>query len=169
MSINANYGGTANNNTSYIKKFNSGIPLNLWTTTFRGIDKSITPASSSTPNVYIPGNLYVDGAIINPSDIYLKNNVLDISEEISENIMKLRPVQYVLNNDVLKNTHYGFIAQELEEHLPELVFNIPNKNLINMKGISYLEMLPLLVYKIQKMQNEIDILKQKLEQLDINI
>jgi hypothetical protein len=162
MSINANYGGTSGNNTSYIRKFNQGTPLNLWTTTIHENDKSLTPASSTTPNVFIPGNLYVNGSIINPSDIYLKNNVLDISDEMSDNIMKLRPVQYVLNGDLLNKIHYGFIAQELEEHLPELVFNIPNKNLINMKGINYLEILPLLVYKIQKMQNEIDILKTQL-------
>ena len=160
----ANYGGRVNNTTSNVKNFITGTPLNLWTTTFynNDKDKSITPASNSTPNLFIPGNLYVGGTIINPSDIYLKNNILDISDEMVDKIMKLRPVQYVLNHDLSKKSHYGFIAQELEEHLPELVLNIPNKNLINMKGINYLEILPLLVYKIQKMQNEIDFLKEQL-------
>jgi hypothetical protein len=88
--------------------------------------------------------------------------------------MKLKPSQFTFKSDKAKQVHYGFIAQEFEEHFPELVTikpisNLnpnmsPSKNPItansqNIKAINYLEILPLLVHKVQSMQQEIDDLK----------
>ena len=76
----ANYGGRQPNNSAYIKNFYYGTPANLWTvipyTKADGtIVSVITPTSSKIENVYIPGDLYVDGNIISPSDVNLKNNI----------------------------------------------------------------------------------------------
>ena len=90
--------------------------------------------------------------------------------------MKLKPSQFTFKSDKANQVHYGFIAQEFEEHFPELVTikpisNLnpnpnmsPSKNPItansqNIKAINYLEILPLLVHKVQSMQLEIDELK----------
>jgi hypothetical protein len=40
-------------------------------------------------NLYIPGNLYLDGTIITPSDAYLKDKIEDLHDDISVNLMKL--------------------------------------------------------------------------------
>jgi hypothetical protein len=112
----------------------------------------------------------VDGTISNPSDLSLKENIVEISTELSDTVMRLKPTQFTYKSDTQHQVHYGFIAQEFEEHLPELVTNKPtsntnynpsiNKHLeTNIKAINYLEVLPLLVHKIQNMQKEIDELK----------
>ena len=165
---NANYGGRQPNDTAYVKYFQPGTPSDLWTTTFYTYNGSkqqvITPASSNYNNVYIPGNLFVDGSIVSPSDINLKENIVDISTELSDNIMNLKPIQYTFKSDVKKDKqiHYGFIAQDFEELFPELVTIKPGKP-GNIKAINYLEIIPLLVGKMQKMQNEIDELRGLLQ------
>jgi hypothetical protein len=169
---NSNYNGRVGNNTSNTRYFTSGIPDNLWTTSTHNGQSVLIPSSSTYKNVYIPGNLYVDGTINNPSDLVLKDNISTITTDLSDTIMKLKPSQFTFKSDNSKQVHYGFIAQELEEHLPELVtikpspiinpIISPTSNSLNnqdIKAINYLEILPLLVHKVQSMQQEIDILK----------
>jgi hypothetical protein len=171
---NANYNGKVGNNTSNTRYFIEGQPTNIWIPTkYNGTTQVITPSSINYQNVYIPGNLYVDGSIINPSDLTLKDNIANISSELSDAIMNLKPSQFTFKTDKTKQVHYGFIAQEFEEHFPELVTIKPNPilspsmspsmspsiNSQNIKAINYLEILPLLVHKVQSMQQEIDELK----------
>ena len=166
---NANYGGRQPNDTAYVKYFQPGVPSDLWTTssyTYKGVRQQvIVPSSYNYSSVYIPGNLFVDGSIVSPSDITLKENIVDISAELSDNIMNLKPVQYTFKNDFKNgsNIHYGFIAQEFETFFPQLVSTKPGKP-EKVKAINYLEIIPLLVGKMQKMQNEIDELKLKLQE-----
>jgi hypothetical protein len=87
--------------------------------------------------------------------------------------MKINPVTYQLKSDNLtndqkkddqnknvqnkddqnKDKHYGFIAQELEEMFPDLV---QYNSSLNCQTINYLELIPLIICKMQKMQNQID-------------
>jgi hypothetical protein len=164
MTSPANYGGKVANYSAYIKQFNYGILSNLWKTISyiqsNGITiTTITPSSNLYDNLYIPGNLYVDGTIINPSDINLKNNIEPIEVSSVDKLMNLIPSSYVYKNDPHNNIHYGFIAQDFEKDYPELVYNKVDSKYANIKGINYLEMIPLLVNKIQIMQREIDELK----------
>lgn len=160
----ANYGGKVANYSAYIKQFNYGIQANLWKTISyiqsNGITiTAITPSSNLYDNLYIPGDLIVDGNIINPSDINLKNNIEPIDVSSVDKLMNLTPSSYIYKNDPHKHIHYGFIAQEFENDYPELVYNKVDSKYANIKGINYLEMIPLLVNKIQIMQKEIDELK----------
>jgi len=168
----ANYNGRVGNNTTNTRYFTQGQQPNLWTATTYSNKTVLTPISSNYENVYIPGNLYVDGSIINPSDLILKDNIAEISSDLSDSIMRLKPSQFTFKSDSSNQVHYGFIAQEFEEHFPELVTLKPNPqikqyinptmnpmNSQNIKAINYLEILPLLVHKIQSMQQEIDELK----------
>ena len=161
----ANYNGRQPNNTAYIKNFISGVPSNLWKA-YSYVDNSeesfnvLTPTAEKYYSVYIPGNLYVDGSIINPSDIHLKENISDINEEQTNKIMNLLSKEFTFKDDSKNQIHYGFIAQEFEKEYPELVFTKPDKNIHNIKAINYLEIVPLLVKKIQLMQKEIDELKE---------
>lgn len=164
MTSAANYGGKVANYSAYIKQFNYGILANLWTTVSyiktNGITIStITPSSEGINNLYIPGDLIVDGNIINPSDINLKKKIGPIDVSSVDKLMNLTPSSYIYNNDPYKHIHYGFIAQEFEKDYPELVYDKVDSKYANIKGINYLEIIPLLVNKIQIMQREIDELK----------
>ena len=177
MSIGANYNGRQGNNTTNTRYFTPGVPYSLWTTTSYtdtsvspSVTQSvITPSSTNYNSVYIPGTLFV-GTITTVSDLTLKDNILEISSDLSDTVMRLKPTQFTYKSDTQHKVHYGFIAQEFEEHLPELVVNKPNLNIdynptinknseAHIKTINYLEVLPLLVHKIQNMQKEIDELK----------
>ena len=166
----ANYGGKQPNNTAYIKNFVYGTPSELWyaqnftqpgTTNTYG---ALVPSSTSYENVYIPGNLYVDGSIINPSDINLKDNINIIDCDKTNKLLNLKPCEFTYKNDNNEKLHFGFIAQEFEKELPELIYSKPEllNELSNLKAINYLEIIPLLVNKIQLMQKEIDDLKEQL-------
>ena len=167
--INSNYGGKQPNDTAYVKQFIPGTPSNLWMTTkykYNGSkEQVITPSSKNYDNLYIPGNLFVDGIIVSPSDINLKENIVEISSELTENIIKLKPVQYTFKADKTQQ-HYGFIAQEFETLFPELVTTKPGKP-GNIMAINYLEIIPLLVSKIQQMQNDINELETQLQTQNI--
>ena len=100
------------------------------------------------------------------SDRNLKHNIKDINIDVVD---KLRPVQYNLINDDSDTTHYGFIAQDVEQaflesgvsdkigivHYDE---NCKTQERINY-ALSYDEIIPLLVKKCQELQREIDRLK----------
>jgi hypothetical protein len=163
-----NYNGRQPNNTAYIKNFVYGTPSSLWKTmtyqTASGTYESvITPSSPQFPNLYIPGDLFVDGSIVNPSDINLKKNITPITIDTTDKIMNLKPTSFTFKNDSSSHIHYGFIAQELENEYPELIQSKPDSKYSKLKAVNYLEIIPLLVNKIQIMQQEIDMLKSKLE------
>jgi hypothetical protein len=168
MNQTGNYNGRQPNNTAFVKTFVSGIQPPLWTTitykdTTTNLNKGvITPSSRLYDNLYIPGNIYLDGSVITPSDIYLKDNIEYLSNDVSNNLMNIRPTQFVLKADILQKIHYGFIAQEFEEHFPELVTAKVDNDIANLKAINYTELIPLLVHQIQKMQKEIDDLKEQI-------
>lgn len=164
----SNYSSRQPNNTAYIKNFVTGAQSSLWKqisykdTVNNLFINAITPSSPKYDSVYIPGNLYVDGIILNPSDVYLKDKIEDLNKDVSNNLMNIRPTQFIFKSDPFKKKHYGFIAQEIEEHFPELVTQKIDKDIANLKAINYLEMVPLLVHQIQKMQKEIDELKEQI-------
>lgn len=162
QSFPANYSGKQHDKETYIKTFEFGLPSALWKTTRISNQVALTPASSNANNLYIPGNLYVDGLIINPSDLTIKENIKIVSDNLSRNIDNLRPVQFVFKDDENKKLHYGFIAQEISKEYPDLVTKIPRimgNETIEVLGVNYLEIIPLLVAKIQNLQKQIDELK----------
>jgi hypothetical protein len=93
----------------------------------------------------------------------MKDNIVELSTELSESIMKLKPCQFTYKTDSTNHTHYGFIAQEVAEQMPNLVLK---KNILDqgeVLTVNYLEIIPLLVDKIQRMQKEIDELKNHIQ------
>jgi hypothetical protein len=160
----SNYGGRQPNNTSYIKSFFYGVPAILWKIinykkTDGTTELAITPSSSRFNNLYIPGDLFVDGSILNPSDIKLKKNVKLLNINITEKLMNLKPSLFEFKDDPYSNVHYGFIADDIENEYPELIQIKPDIKYSEIKSVNYLEIIPLLVHKIQIMQKEIDELK----------
>jgi len=162
----ANYGGRQPDNTTYVKQFTSAPStfVNWIYKTIGGI-KYITPATNNS--VYLPKDLFVVGSIINPSDLVLKENVNDLTDEFCDNILELKPKKYNFKSDEVKKERYGIIAQELEEYFPELIANTgvedENSNIQSIKTINYLELIPIMIVKMKNMQKEIDELKIHLE------
>jgi hypothetical protein len=179
MSTSINYNTKLANSSAYIKNYVSTTGINcdnsLWSITSIINDTSynqkvIIPASPYYSNLYIPGDLYLDGNFINASDIQLKTNIETICDEQIKKLLNLKTYSYTFKDDSNNKTHYGLIAQDVEIDFPELVIIKPDLNRdLNAdidtnnvyKGVNYLEMVPLLLNIIQKQQKEINLLQTK--------
>ena len=90
------------------------------------------------------------------SDVHLKKHIVYITDKKWNNLSELTPVEYYYTHDMENKTpHFGFIAQEVEQFFPELV----RENNYGYKTVNYVEIIPLLVGKMKRMQVEIDELK----------
>ena len=88
------------------------------------------------------------------SDARLKTDVVPIENSL-DIINKMNGVSYRMNKDT-KNS-YGFIAQDVQKIVPEIVETDPNGYMT----ISYIEIIPFLVESIKQLKQEIKILKQE--------
>ena len=153
----ANYGGRQPDNTQNTKQFvqgTSGQAIWIYKKLPTGL-KVQTPADAQTP-VFINSDLYVNGSIYNTSDKNLKDNIEPIEEVKFNELKNLEPKVFNYKKDTSNKKHYGFIAQEIEKVYPELV----KDSVFGYKTVNYIELIPLLVSKINCMQKEIDELKE---------
>ena len=97
------------------------------------------------------------------SDINLKTNINNIETPL-ETISKLKGVTFdwkdhIIETDkTLQGTKHELIAQEVEKILPNLVHT--NKT----KSVSYIEIIPILIEAIKEQQNQINDLKNKINE-----
>ena len=171
-SVISNYGGRQPNNTSYIKQFSSATTgYASWI--YKTINGTKYITTTTKDDVYIQKDLFVVGSINSPSDISLKENISDLKNDFYDNILKIVPKKYNFINDENRKEHYGIIAQELEEIFPKLVTNTGIEDLDNnineIKSVNYLELIPIMIAKMKDMQNEIDKLNLRLENIKVHI
>lgn len=118
--------------------------------------------------------IYATNGVITTSDIREKENILPLGYGISE-LKNLKPVSYYWKNEEINsiNKKIGFIAQELQDVLPETVQNkewqIENNQLIKKDTdnlcVSYSEILPVVVKSIQEHQSTLKNLEQEIDAL----
>lgn len=158
----SNYGGKQPNNTAYVKQFVSGISgLVNWILNSTSIPniKIITP-SDPTADVLIQNNLIVLGSMETSNDDAVKKNVSSIDTAFCDKLMELEPKMY--NHAFAPNDkHFGFLSADFEKLLPDLVGRYQMKQGEPfVKSINFIEVIPLLLLKIQNMQKDIDELKK---------
>jgi hypothetical protein len=118
----------------------------------------------STPAISISQLLQVNGsALFNttvyPSDISLKNTITTLPNSLNQ-IRRLRPVTFkwnTVNDSAMAGTHTGFIAQEIDTVIPQVVRTSGG----GIKTVAYTEIIPYLVSAIQSQQKTIDSLRAK--------
>jgi hypothetical protein len=95
--------------------------------------------------VNITGDLTASGEVISLSDINFKENIINIEAASAVNIVNsLRPVSYNMVGEDATNVKVGFIAQEVEKALPEVVYD--NNGVL---GVSYGNMIAVLTSALQ--------------------
>jgi len=84
-------------------------------------DEAAAQATYSLATFSSNGNLSIDGSLSQNSDVSIKDNVQNLSNQL-DNINALRPVEYDRNDKLKAGDHeIGLIAQEVESLLPDLV------------------------------------------------
>ena len=148
----SNYGGKQPDNSQGIKQFVEG-PSSQASWVYKRLPNGLqvqTPANKTAP-VYINSDLYVNGSIYNPSDATLKKDIQVVDREKIDKLIDLNPISFQFKNDIRSKKHFGFIAQDIEKIYPELVKNSE----MGYKTVNYIELIPILVSKIQLMDKEI--------------
>lgn len=95
------------------------------------------------------GNTAYFNSYQNSSDRNLKKSIISLKKSL-ELLNKLRPVSFYWKSGD-KDKHYGFIAQEVEKILPELV-----NTRGGVKTLSSLEVISLLVSSVQELSQKVD-------------
>jgi len=96
------------------------------------------------------------------SDARLKDNIIPLQNSL-EKVLKLQGVNFTWLNDPSKTLDIGFIAQDVEEVVPELVIKDNNDGMLSVK---YQNISALLVESVKEQQKEIESLKAKIEKLE---
>jgi hypothetical protein len=107
--------------------------------------------------------------VVNVSDSRLKKDILPLAYGLTD-ILKLRPVSYVLKDDKENEVKLGLIAQEVRKIVPEVVSENPSGE--KFLGMNYTELIPVLIKATQEQQalietqqSEITNLKKELDQI----
>lgn len=121
--------------------------------------------------------VYATNGAIQTSDERYKQNVTNLNYGLNE-VMQLRPVSYQWKDKNLQlgtGTNLGFVAQELERIVPDLVIHTNvqpdaetgkiNNNYNDAYGVKYAEFVPVLTKAIQEQQAVIEQLKKEIELL----
>jgi hypothetical protein len=157
FSTSANYGGRVDTQQGNIKQFVYSSNLASWV--YKKLGNGLVVQSPPTPKlpVLINSDLIVTGSLYNTSDERLKENIDNIDNVNMDKLSILNPITYSYKSDHHRKKHYGFLAQDVEKVFPEL---IENNNISGYKTVNYQELIPLLLAKMKKMQDEIEELKQ---------
>jgi len=107
------------------------------------------------------------------SDARLKTNIVPLdTDAATAKIMALNPCTYQWKSEVETaspntntKTHIGFIAQEVEQIMPELVHPIDHPAGPDYKGVNTTDMIPYLVSTIQEQTQRITQLREKITAL----
>ncbi len=180
---------------------NTGMNLSVngQTGTNVGLIVNASTAAELNGNTFVNGTLSVNGdiehagSITQTSDRNLKENIRPLENGINT-IMMLNPTSYQFRGDgeykglkLSRGLHYGLIAQEVEQILPNLVRNNKHTYLAPVEGagpnnpdeksevksmeyktMNYTELIPVLIKAVQEQQQEIEKLRRKLESLEKN-
>jgi hypothetical protein len=110
----------------------------------------------------VAGGAYCNGTSwVNGSDSTLKRDIKSLNRYGLKELIKMRPVEYYYKSDKTNKLEIGFIAQEMKNVIPEAVFGKEG----NM-GISYGNLVPVLVNAIIELKAENEELKAKYNELE---
>jgi hypothetical protein len=123
-----------------------------------GVSDSTT---SSSYSLYVTGQIYATSNITAYSDRRVKENIIPIDNAL-EKVNKLEGVYYNKIDDEDKTKEIGFIAQEVNEVVPELVSYAED---VDQYGVKYGNATALLVEAVKELTQQVKDLKQEIEEI----
>ena len=103
------------------------------------------------------------GAFTDASDEKLKKDIADIAYGIDV-VKALKPRKYKMKDT--DKEQVGFIAQEVEAHVPEVITTGTNPNGVEQKGLSYGQLTSVLTKALQEAVAKIETLETKVTALE---
>jgi hypothetical protein len=121
--------------------------------------------NSSANNVGGISYTSTGSTFLTTSDRRLKDNIEPIADG-TDKLMAMNPVTHKWKADPEAPAVHGFIAQEMQEVVPEAVLGEPDGE--EMMSMDYGRITPVLVAALQEATNEIKALKQRVSELEDN-
>jgi|APHM01.1.fsa_nt_gi Catalytic domain of bacteriophage endosialidase. len=106
--------------------------------------------------------VYAANGVNTTSDARFKQNVVDLSDPL-DRLRDIRPVSYEWKDEDDPDTRLGFVAQELDDAVPEAVDRPDDEDAP--LGVTYDMVVPVAIGAIQKQQERIEELEAENEQL----
>ena len=116
--------------------------------------------------LYVSGSAYCTGSW-SSSDGRYKRDIRAVEDPL-EKVCDMRGVSYRWKTDEYpdkgfsEGRHYGVIAQEVEQILPEIV----KEDSQGSKAVAYDEIIPVLIEAVKELSEENDLLKARIESLE---
>ena len=132
-------------------------------------DNSFSIISNNDAALSINSSRVVSGDLNDTSDVALKKDIISLGDSI-EIMKQLNPVSFYWKDPVKGNTkNIGFVAQEVETILPEVVFgedySVNEHGHVSAKSVNTTGIVALLTKAVQEQQAQIELLKQEVELL----
>lgn len=117
-------------------------------------------ASRVGGNLNVNGVMTATGDVVAFSDIKLKKDITPLKYPL-ELIKCVNGVRYTKRDDNTK--HIGFIAQDIEKILPELIYKDPSSGL---RAVAYGNMTAVCVEAIKELVNKVEKLEKRVKELE---
>jgi hypothetical protein len=130
-----------------------------WVTTAAGIHTLSNVGigtTNPTEKLHVVGNILASGTVTANSDEKLKKNIKTIPNALDK-VIQLRGVEF--DRKDFKEHQIGVIAQEVEQVIPEVVYGVETKS------VAYGNLVGLLIEAIKEQQDQINELKELLNQV----
>ena len=95
-------------------------------------------------------------ALITPSDSRLKKKIQPLGFSLNK-ILNFKAYSYVYKDDQDQQTHFGFLAEDVQKEYPELV----QQNQDGYLSVNYVEMIPVLIKALQESEARVKILEHE--------
>ena len=167
--------GWLNTNTTRIGAMAAGgvtnIPLEIEGAPIQFVSGS---SGSEIMRIASDGNLWIAGSYSNASDRRLKDHIAPLAYGLDA-VMKLKPSSFQMKQGDGR-TRLGFIAQEVQPVLPELIRDEVQQPGPNAKpgatpqsylAMDYIGVIPVLTQSIQELKKEQDKMKQEIASLKV--
>ena len=107
--------------------------------------------------------VFTSNGLVQTSDARLKTNITGLGYGMST-VMALRPVRYAWKKTPNQTNKIGFLAQEVQQVVPEVVSVGSDAN--QTLGVSYAELVPVLVKALQEQQAQLDSMRGRAEKAE---
>lgn len=117
--------------------------------------------------LHVEGTAYATGAAGSLSDRRHKDDITPLAMDGLETVAKLNPVSFTwkdVKDKGMEGTQFGFIAQEVEEVIPEMVMTQDDED--QTKAMKNDMLLPVLVKAIQELKAENEQLRARLDAVE---
>lgn len=126
-------------------------------------DVIVKSGSTTKTRIYENGDAIFSGDVTtngSASDRRLKENIVPLEKGL-ETVNQIKTYEFNYKNGP-QDTHPGVIAQELEELVPEVVYDIEMED-DTYKAVRYQQLVPILINAIKDLSEKINVLENKLE------